>query len=644
MQLFRKLAGNFLFKIILAFVALTFVLFGVSSFILGSPNSWVAKVGGSKVGYSTFSKILQSDRQAILANNNSDQAQKYVDSAQFKSDVLGRLINKIMVGKLRDDYGVYASKKLILEAVAKDPNFQREGKFSKELFQEFLKKNSANEEKYVTAVSNEVVATMIMQTMSMVSPLDEKMVVESENFRQQKRIADVVTISIHDIKAADQPKEDEIVKFYEANKKEYVSPETRQIAYLTFDKKDFAQDFKVQESELLAEYEKNKEQYIKPETRSFFHVLFDKEEEAKNFLTKFDEATKPEKSNAQLAFVKLAKELKKKDQKQIALNNITKKDLISDLSNNIFTLNLDARSEVLKSPLGFHVFLLTKINASSPVPFNEVKKDIEKSLLSGRQEKVMQEKINQIDDLILSSNSLNEVAKKFNLKNPSAIKINQKGEIENSKEALKIADGESFLQSAFSLNKGQISKILYSKEDDVYYAIKAEEIFAENQKDLKEVRTQVVVDLLKNIRHKAWQDLAVKVGEEIKSHPDQAAQIAAKYNLKFEKNREFPRIYYIEYQGQKIPYQNKFLDELFAVNVGSATSALPSNAQEFVVGIARQIKSVNFDPASINAAKGAEVEKFRNEIMQEFNNYLGKKHEVKVNEKILKEDKEDKKD
>ena len=82
MFFFRKLAKSIFFKIILAFVALSFVLFGVSSFILGSPNTWVAKIGGDTVSYGQFNSALRADREVILASSNkSEEALKYLEKA-----------------------------------------------------------------------------------------------------------------------------------------------------------------------------------------------------------------------------------------------------------------------------------------------------------------------------------------------------------------------------------------------------------------------------------------------------------------------------------------------------------------------------------------------------------------------------------
>jgi hypothetical protein len=84
-----------------------------------------------------------------------------------------------------------------------------------------------------------------------------------------------------------------------------------------------------------------------------------------------------------------------------------------------------------------------------------------------------------------------------------------------------------------------------------------------------------------------------------------------------------------------LPYQNKFLDELFALKLNEATSVTPAGEQEFVIGVLRSIKTIFASAAEIETAKKTEVESFRNEVLQEFNTYLLKKHPVKVNEKLL---------
>lgn len=635
MQFFRKLAGNILFKIFLAFVALAFVFFGISGFLMGNPNSWVVKVGRTTIGQSTFNKALQNDREIIIASNKSPEAMKYLESEQFKSAVLGRMVNRIMVEKLRDEFGVSASRELILQSVAKDPNFRnKEGKFDREVFKSFLAKNGFNEEKYINEIANDVVATMIIQTIPMASPINLAAIVESENFKQEKRLSDVVTISEKNVSAVAKPSDEEVTKFFEENKQKYAAPEMRKVSYVHFSKSNFAKDFAVSDADVLAEYEKNKQNYLKPESRIFYHLLFEEEKAAKEFSQKLDEATKSDKSKHKAEFVKLAKELQKKDEKSLKLA-VIQKDLIPELAEPTFKMALDERSAVLKSPLGFHIFLLTEIKKSQPAPFAELKAGIKQQMLEGREEKVLQAKTAEIDDALLTSNSIEAVAQKFDLKAVETVTIDQMGQTEKGVEAAVVKSFDNFANNAFAAQKGQASKIFYATKSAGFYALKVEEIVVAHDRKLEEVKLQVVADLTKKHQSQALQTLAKKIGDELKANPNSVAEVAKKYKLKLEKNREFPRIFYMTFQGRQVPYQNQFLEELFAVKVGQATSVVASSPQEFMVGILREVRKSSMASAQSESAKRQASETFKTDILQEFNNYLLAKNPVKVNDKLL---------
>ncbi len=628
MQLFRNLAHNVFFKIILAFVALSFVLFGISGFLLGNPNSWVIKIGKTTIGQNSFNQALKADREIIMSSNQSPEALKYLESDQFKSAVLGRIVNRVMIEKLQDEFGVEASKKLIMQEIAKDPNFKnKDGKFDHEVFKKFLAKNGFNEEKYINAIANEITGAMVLQTIPLIAPVNKEQVVEIENFKQEKRLADVLTISSKNIGSVAKPSDEELEKFFAENKSKYSAPELRKISFLQFSKNDFAKSLAISDAEIQAEYEKNKQNYLLPESRVFYHVVFEEESKANEFIKKLKES---DKAKIQDEFSKLAKEFLKKDSKEIKLT-LTEKDLIPELAS-AFKLTKNNFSEILKSPLGFHVFLLNEIREPKPMSFAELKGGIKEKMLQNREEKVLQAKITEIDDQILASNSLEEVAKKFNLKYSSAITIDQMGKNMKGEEISAIKNLENFAQNAFAAKQGQASKIFYALKSSGFYALKVEQIEAAHDQKLENVKSQVIADLNKKNSVLALEKLAKKIGEEVKANPKSLAEIAKKYQLKLEKNREFPRVLYANFQGRQVPYKNKFIEELFAIKKGEATSVQESG-QEFVIGVVREIKKSS--SASFSSLKQQAEEDFKTELMQEFNDYLLRKNPVKVNDKIL---------
>lgn len=638
MQFFRNLAKKVVFKIFLSFVALTFVLFGVSSFFLGNPNSWVAKVGDDNINYSQFNAALRADREIILASsNNSEKAVQYLESDAFKTDVLGRLVNKVMVKKLADDFDVSASKKIILESIVKDPSFKNDaGKFDKELFAEFLKKNGLNEERYLDEIASSAAATMILKSFSLAAPVSDDIVARMADFNQEKRFADVLTISSKNLGRIAQPTAEELQEFYEENQVSYVTPESRKVSYLTFSRKDFAKDLRISNEDVFAEYEKGKEEYTKPETRSFYHVVFDEKIAAEDFLKKFTEAKKAGKSNAKSEFRKLAKELAQKNLNEITLSKISQRDMIPQISGEIFQLSLDENSQVLSSPLGFHVFLLNAVGQPELIPFSEVKNGIKEKMAEGREEKVLQEKISEIDDLLLTSNSISEVAKKFGLKiSKKSVIIDANGNDEKGREVAKVKAIQDFAVNAFNLEKNQTSKIFYSQDPEAFYALVVEDIFPPKQLTLKEVKKKVRADLLVTKKKEATSELATKIGKELKEKPNSISAIARKYHVKLDRNREFPRVFLLSFQGQQLPYQDQFLKDLFAADIGQATSVSPQSDDQFVVGVLRKINKADLNSAQLKEARKKARVAFGDEVMKEYNSYLLGLYPVETNDKVF---------
>ncbi len=633
MQIFRKLAGNIFFKIILAFIAITFVFFGVSGFLLNGSGSWIAKIGNKTITQAAFLQEMQKNREMILQRNNNEEVIKYLDSDQFKSDILGRMVNSVIVSKLSDDLGITVSQKLILQEVAKDPNFQgEEGKFDSNKFKNFLAKNGLNEERYVKILQDEVVASTVLQSLSLVAPVNEKFAVLSAEFKQEKRVADIVKINFKTIGKVAEPSEEELKKFYEENKKNYSAPEVRKVSFIAFSAQDFTKTLTVSDEDIAAEYEKNKETLKKPETRNLMHLVFENENDAKNFIAKLSEVS--DKSKLSGEFVKLAKSLQNKSQKDITLNNVEQKNLLPELSSAIFKLSLNEYSTAVKSPLGYHVLLLNKINESASVPLAEVKDQIKKKLLAEKKENMLQQKISEIDDAILASNSFDSAVQKFSLKPATVVVTNQQGLDKSGSEVKSFSALDGFLANAFAATQGQASKLFYSKINDQFYALKVEEVEVAHDKKLEEVKSRVVADLQKDMQIEKMEKLAKEVAEELKKSPQDLSKIAAKYNITVEKNKEFPRFYFLNYQGRQIPYASKFLESLFSIAVGQATEA-SAQGEEFMVGVLTSVKSSKADPVQVQRAKMEAENSFRNEVLQGYNMSMMKKYPVKVNEKLL---------
>ena len=612
----KKLAHNLFFKLFIGLLILSFTFFGVSNFVLNSSETWDTKVGGKSISYSKLTRAMQVDREAILRSNpENPQAMQYVESPKFKSDVLGRLVNQVIIEKLRDDFGIEASRKIILEGIATDSQFMRNGKFDRVIFKNFLTQNGFDEEKYVKAVQDEIIGAMIISSISLASPADEKIVQKVVSLKEEKRIADVIIISDKNVGSVAAPSAAELEGFFAKNKQKFVMPEMRKISYATISQQDLTRSITISEQEIAAEYEKNKASYQKAEKRNFYHLLFSNEKQANEFLAELAKSSTPDKAKA---FAEVAKKLANKNLKEIILQNISEKDLLPDVSVGAFKLAKNEVSLALQSPLGI-------------TPLAEVKNSIKQNLLRTKNEDFMQKKISEIEDSLLASNSLSETAKKFGLKTYDSIKIDQNGRDSKGAAIASIKELGDFTKSAFILKEKQVSKLYYSELSGIFYALKIDEIDQAHEKKLDEVKSEITAAFVKEKRLEKLREITSKINK----NPSNALQIASSHHLKVEKNKFFGRFLYLEYQGKKIPYSSKFLEELFGAKVGQITNASAMSATEFNIGILREIKKSSITENQLAIGK-AELEKdYRSEFMQEFNKFLQKKYPIKVNDKFL---------
>jgi len=631
MKPIRELAKNLFFKIILGVVALSFILFGISGFILEDKNSWVAKVGNNKISYKTFENNLKADRAIILGSSeNSPDLQNYLESDRFKSDSLGQMIRKIMIEKTSEDFGAKVSQKLILQKVAENKAFRDENdKFDNEKFKNFLAQKGFNEEKYVKEVANELSANIVIQSLTMSAPIDYDFAIELEKFNQQQRVADIVSINTKNLPTHEKITDQEIEKFYNENKQNYTVPELRKVSYIKISTADFSNKFEIAESEIKSEYENNKEKYSSPELRDIYHVVFEKKEQAEEFIEKFK--TSEDKTKSQQNFVNLAKELAKKSLKEITLNKTSQSQLTPELSTPVFQLLTNEISQPIQSSLGYHVVLLNKIYQPSLKPLEQVRKEIFTKINNEKKEKFVEQKINEINDTFLTSNSLSDALKKLNLKSSiNSLTIDSSGRNDKGQAIFEILNLNNFSENTFSLKENQISKLINISSNE-FYTLQLEKILPSRTRNLDEVKDQLKAVIQDKKNMVALNDFVKKINDELKSNSIES--VINKYQLKVQRNQILPR----NIVGSNNEYvKNKLLDELFALKeVGKFTSTVPTRNNEFFIAILKDIKKPSFNQDELATVRKKITDGFFNDVIKEYSNYLQKKYPVKVNEKIF---------
>lgn len=159
---------------------------------------------------------------------------------------------------------------------------------------------------------------------------------------------------------------------------EQIKKTTEQILVQSLIEKEIIGKVKVDDKEALTYYEENKDNFITKEQVYLYNILVETEEVAQDIL---------EKLKAGGDFIEIAKE--KSTGPSAAqggdLGYVSKGDLIPEIENVVFALEIGNISDIIKSEYGFHILKVTDKKPEVLKTFEEVKEEIVQTLLSTKQ-------------------------------------------------------------------------------------------------------------------------------------------------------------------------------------------------------------------------------------------------------------------
>ena len=278
-------------------------------------------------------------------------------------------------------------------------------------------------------------------------------------------------------------KEDkDLIDYYNQNINKYMSEETRDISYIIIDKENYIEQFTPSEINIQKHYYENKNLYIEPEKREFLQFNFKSKNEASNFLDKI-------KILSQDNIIKFANE------NNIIFNefiNLSKNEILEELSNEIFKLNIGEVSNVIKTPLANHIVILKNIISEKQQTFEESFKIIEETLLTVELNNFLAELKSNISQKIMDGSSINEIANANNLE-LKYLKNVDKFYQNNQENLIK----DEIIRQSFASNIDFVSD-LFDYDDKKSFILNVDKVYPSKPKEYDIVYEKVITDWLLN--------------------------------------------------------------------------------------------------------------------------------------------------
>ena len=401
-------------QIILGITIVPFAFFGLESYTRGVGGAQdVATVDGSAISLREFTEEVrrQQDRLREMLGRGADPAQ--FDTPEMRLAILESLISQRLVLAEVVKSHLAVSKEDVVASILAAPEFQEGGKFSSERYSMYLRSRGMTDEGNVAQLRLELPASRLASAVSG-SAFQPRAVAERLIVLQgEKREVAEALVAAEPFLGRVKLDDAKLKAYYDANLAEFKVPERVRAEYLVLSAEELGRGEAATEAELKEAYEKRASQLAVAEQRRASHILVKTKEEAEKIAA---EARKAPQRFAELA--------KKHSQDTGSADNggdlgLNARGALAakSLEDAIFKLKNGEISDPIQSDFGFHVVLLTGIQAAKTASFDELKKELATEVAKQKGAKKFSESADAFNNLVYEqSDSLKPAAERYKLK------------------------------------------------------------------------------------------------------------------------------------------------------------------------------------------------------------------------------------
>ena len=221
----RKYTDSFLFKLLLGFISVTFVIsFGMGSFF-GDRKEVIARVDETEILQRDFQRMygqqLESLRQRL--GENADQIAQQVN---LRQQVFQQLIDRQLLLNMAESLNLRATDLEVQEYIRQQPYFQKNGQFDFETYETLLSQNRLPTEDYEESVRLDLLLQKKQQLLTAGIIISERDV--EQRFQLQNEKLEVRTLQLLPQVFLDEVSvsEEQTQQYYQENP-EFIQPESR---------------------------------------------------------------------------------------------------------------------------------------------------------------------------------------------------------------------------------------------------------------------------------------------------------------------------------------------------------------------------------------------------------------------------------
>ena len=619
----RNSSKNSILKIIfgtlLTILIISFGMWGTEDLVgVTQKQSTVATVGKIDVSaqefYSLYSRQTEEIRKLLGSSLDIKKSREfgYVDRA------LSSLINRALFNNEALQLGLSVSDINVRDKILRDDAFKDDlGQFSELVFRQLISESGYTEDSYVEGTRQDLAREQMVETISNSLIIPNIMKNSLSKYNLEERTVDYLTIKVEEEEFA-KPSNEKIRKYYEENKSDFMSKEFRSAETLLLDAKEYAKKSTVTDEEIKLLYEERKELLVEPAQKYLHQIIVDSKSDVESISKKvnFNNFTSTAKTMANLT------------EDDIDLGWNTKNDLPDEIIDATFSLKKGEISKPIESSFGWHILKIIDSKERKEVAYEEVKKQFENELLLEKGKEAVFDLQDELEDLLASGNTFEEISKILEVKMIVADKIDNEGIKQNKQENNEFQD-ERILRTIFNQKINEEGNIIDIDKDEglaislVTDIIKPRQLTFDESKEL--VRKKLIFDLkLKNA-----QDKAEKIKNEI-SNGKSFKDVANKYKLEIKGVKPFTRVLP---DSSELPIP--LISKIFDSNLGDINIEKRANSEIIIAKTAEILNNLSSDEKEIKEFTKKIKDDLTIDLLAQFSEALRKKYKITINDDVI---------
>ncbi|WP_374665718.1 SurA N-terminal domain-containing protein [Acinetobacter sp.] len=413
MESFRKVIKGWLGKVLLILFLTPLALVGIEGYFSSGSKDAVKSVNGADISKKDLEQLTNSLKEQYLQYAKGDET--LLNQNFISNKALETLIARQLLLQQADKLGISLSDQQLAQMIQQQPSFQKDGKFSEELFANYLKSIGMTNMAFIESLRKDHALKMLTSTFmdyALVSKVD---IAQIANLQAEQRTLELASVKLDAYKAAVKVTDAELNAYYQKHAALFKQPTSVDADFVVISPANMkGASTEVTDAELKQAYNdfvQKQQQAVQPAVK---HILITADgrtdAEAKKLAEDVAAKIKAGESFAAAAAQYSEDPSSKANGGTIA---VYQKGVFGNaFDQTVESLKAGQVSAPVKTDYGYHL-IETSAPAVQAPSFESEKARLTEELLKTKNANLFSDSVNSLNDMVVSSDSLDVVTQEL---------------------------------------------------------------------------------------------------------------------------------------------------------------------------------------------------------------------------------------